>query len=265
MGNYPTLRACDKYPITAQNNTKYSSYTNGSESPLPPPPPSTLPPSIYATKVQQQYVESPPQIDRNSKPSRFRSAHERLFGSMKKSNDKSIPPSQPPPPSSNNNSSHAPMPSSYCANEDSDYINTSSPVLKYVSDVESANKTSNVTLPQGRFVTGAFGDNSSYSSDSYTKYGSATPTLEASGGVAQRRRQPGPPPLPINNNQQSSLERKQHQLPPPPSNKFESFSSSKAPPSPPPKPGLNHGPMNKYAVNGQYQSLQNQMLVLIDL
>lgn len=259
MGNYPTLRACDKYPITAQNNTTYSSYKNGSESPLPPPPPSTLPPSIYATKVQQQYVESPPQIDRNSKPSRFRSAHERLFGSMKKSNDKPIPPSQPPPPSSNNNSSHVPLPSSYCANEDSDYINTSSPVLKYVSDVESANKTSNVTLPQGRFVTGAFGDNSSYSSDSYTKYGSATSTLEASGGVAQRRRQPGPPPLPINNNQQSSLERKQHQLPPPPSNKFESFSSSKAPPSPPPKPGLNHGPMNKYAVNGQYQSLQNQM------
>lgn len=205
------------------------------ESPLPPPPPTSLPPSSFVCKVQQQYVETPPQIDRNSKPSRFRSAHERLFGS------KSIF-------ASLGNSS-----SSNYQNDESEYINTSSPVK--MEEPPSPQKPPPPATGQQRFVTGAFGDTSSYSSDSYNKYGSASSTLDATQAANSRALSGNEPSKPARRSVQPSshpavlasklcsLERNKALLPAPvlSAAKVEppiplTGSFSKAPPSPPPKP-----------------------------
>lgn len=250
--NYPTLRAGEQYPQDGYSARQ-------ADSPLPPPPPpSTLPPCSNQ-KIQQQFLETPPRIDRNNKPSRFRSAHERLFGSSGKSN-KSVPQPPPPPPPTNN------VPPVVVENgnyqlDDSDYINTSAPIQ--FKEFNQAKITANNLTNGGqqRYVTGAFGDTSSYSSDSYNKYGSSNSTLEAKHGAGSRSdpykfTRSTVQPLPSHStlsSKNSSLERSKPLPPPPPHKEPTTVLTSsfvKAPPSPPPKPAY------KYGGN---QSLQYQM------
>lgn len=91
--------------------------------------------------------EPPPRVDRAKKPSRFRSAHERLFGRFTASKNE---------------------PTSRYSYDAPDYINTAT----ITAAVATAEKTLN-----GK--TGlSYIDNSSLSSDSYNKYGSPPNTLE---------------------------------------------------------------------------------------
>jgi hypothetical protein len=95
--------------------------------------------------------EPPPRIDRNNKPTRFRSAQERLFGRREKRDSFNTP----------------------------DYINTTQKCDSLDRTTSSGMTTG---LTNGRHLSGgnggAFGDSSSYSSDSYNKYGSPTSTLD---------------------------------------------------------------------------------------
>ena len=214
--NYPTLRASDKYP---REN--------------------------HSPKKEESFSQPPPQIDRNSKPSRFRSAHERLFGS------KSI--------QVVNSSSTA----DHYHNDDSDYINTSSPP-KY-EETDSKSVTSSTNGHHQRIVTGAFGDTLSYNSDSYNKYGNTNSTSENNGlntrstlSNEQYRlsRRSAPQTVSHSSSKQSSLERSKPlpsaphlngtKIDPLPTSSISTF--SKTPPSPPPKPNSKYG-----------QSLQYQM------
>ena len=226
ISNYPTLRAGEQYPQEVYSARQ-------SDSPLPPPPPTTLPPSSNNTKIQQQFLETPPRIDRNNKPSRFRSAHERLFGT------KNGPPALNGSAVENGN---------YQV-DDSDYINTSAPVQ--YKEFHQAKITPNPANVNGqRYVTGAFGDTSSYSSDSYNKYGSPNSTLEAKQGHVSRNPSSNDPykftrstaqPLShlTGSSKNSSLERNKPLPPPPPHKEPNTGLTStfaKNPPSPPPKP-----------------------------
>lgn len=100
-----------------------------------------------SNKKDLSSLENAPQIDRNNKPQRFRNAHEMLFGrSEKRDADYNAP----------------------------EYINTAA-VLNSRADYESNERATTVTNGRGLV---AFGDNSSYSSDSYNKYGSPFGTFD---------------------------------------------------------------------------------------
>lgn len=188
--------------------------------------------SLYSNRTQTtQNGEPPPRVDRTSKPTRFRSAHERLFG-------------RPDP----RDSIAAP-----------DYINTSAALPQLQSPVKKNDSLERSTaIPNGR--TG-FMDTSSFSSDSYTKYSSPTATLDdrrydsltsgnstfASPNNANRIHDPyrftrsTAQPVGMNPNKQPVPCERNAKLPtqlPPNLNKFhnEQPNVRNGPPSPPPKP-----------------------------
>lgn len=255
--DYPTLKVGDQH----SKNSSRSTFVHVAD--CPPSPPKTLPPESSTPKLQP-LMETPPRIDRNSKPSRFRSAHERLFGNSKSSLFGSVPPTpQIPPPHVVNGTNN-----NIYQMDDSDYINTLAPIAKFEDQNNNDISSSKVTpQPNGhstssqRYVTGAFGDTSSYSSDSYNKYGSPGSTLEpkssSSRNVPSQASMNDPyrytrsTTLPINSPKSSSLEKCKPLPPPPlpassvPSTAFTqpplTSTFSKVPPSPPPKPAYKYG------------------------
>lgn len=177
--------------------------------------------NIYGTKTQTG-PEPPPRIDRNNKPSRFRSAHERLFGRRERESF-STP----------------------------DYINTTSPTATGTQKCDSLDRP---PVPNGRHITGAFGDSSSYSSDSYNKYGSPSSTLDnkqrynsiTSNGrpahdpyrFTRSTAQPHPLNQMINQMKPQSPERGIKTMSSP--SKYDPIQNRPIPPSPPPKPANKH-------------------------
>lgn len=193
---YNTLKAGERYP--------------------PPGPPNE---SIYGTK--QTGPEPPPRVDRGNKPSRFRSAHERLFGRRERE--------------------------SYSA---PDYINTTSPTTPGPQKYDSLDRP---PITNGRHITGAFGDSSSYSSDSYNKYGSPSSTLDNKqryNSITSNGRPAHDPyrftrstaqPHALNQMNQMKPQSPERSVKPMSSpSKYDSIQSRPVPPSPPPKPS------NKY-------------------
>lgn len=190
--------------------------------------------NIYGNKASHTGPEPPPRVDRNNKPSRFRSAHERLFGRKENRDSFSTP----------------------------DYINTtSSPPASQKFD--SLDRPS---IPNGR------GDNSSFSSDSYNKYGSPSGTLDkqrynsmnSNSNYGSRpvhdpykfTRSTAQPHGIINMKPQTP-ERAPKIMPPPPS-KYDSVPMRAAPPSPPPKP-------SNYQSTYDYTILKLKLIIFYDL
>ena len=130
--------------------------------------------------------EPPPRVDRGKKPSRFRSAHERLFGRF--TSPKNEPMSR--------DSYDAP-----------DYINTATITATVIKTEKALNGKTGLS----------YIDNSSVSSDSYNKYGSPQNTLNGKSGNDQKNgnrhthdpyrftKISGQPGMPTKNN--ASLER----------------------------------------------------------
>ncbi|XP_054162043.1 tight junction protein ZO-1-like isoform X2 [Oppia nitens] len=192
------------------SSSAYNTLKAGERYPAAPVPPND---NIYGTKTGP---EPPPRIDRNNKPSRFRSAHERLFGRRDRE--------------------------SYTA---SDYINTSS-AMPSSQKCDSLERT---TITNGKqHINGAFGDSSSYSSDSYNKYGSPTGTLDnkqnynttsSNGRPAHdpyRFTRSTAQPHPSTSMKPQSPERSIKPMSPPNKYQIDAIQSRPVPPSPPPKP-----------------------------
>ncbi|OTF72231.1 hypothetical protein BLA29_005979 [Euroglyphus maynei] len=201
-------------PITEYPTLKLGDAPSAeSQLPMPSPPPPPLPPSLapQPSAISKVAVEIPPRIDRNSKPSRFRSAHERLFGSTNGSFKWSAPPAPPLPPTTNNISNGH----NHYQTDDSDYINTT--VFEYSNAADN-----NKDKPQ-KIENVVDEMNSTTVNDSYKSSRSTGATLPI-------------PPKP------GSLERTKKIPPPPLQNGKVEFAqaATKTPPSPPPKPKLNN-------------------------
>ncbi|XP_027205989.2 zonula occludens-like protein polychaetoid isoform X2 [Dermatophagoides pteronyssinus] len=206
---YPTLKLGDTPSSSSMNRATVD------ESPLPPPP---LPPPLSqpANSVKLAAVEIPPRIDRNSKPSRFRSAHERLFGSTNSSKYPSTTTTTqvaaPPPPRpitsihSHSNSIHQ------YQTDDSDYINTT--VFEYAMDKPVGQSVDqNVMVPRTT--------NGSITNDQSHKFNRSMPVPPKPDSLERTKKVP---PLPVQNGKTEYLQ----------------GAATKTPPSPPPKPKLNN-------------------------
>lgn len=262
----------EHYPLgessSKPNEPSYPSQPIDSDSPLPPPPPTTLPPESSPSS-SNLFKLGPPSINRDSKPTRFRSAHERLFG-ISNTTSKMSHTMQPTPLANlanilNNNIHH------HLNNEqqqqpnypeDSDYINTSSPIKSNRID--------------GSYGVNNVENGSNNESDSYNKYNQIsapeTRTSTRSLGVNIVPSMPQPfsslndyrfprsitQPTVLPSTKHSSIDRNnlvtaknEIALPTSTSNNLPVNNLAKAPPSPPPKPVLT----NKF----HNQSLQYQM------
>lgn len=236
---YPTLKLGDTQSMSLDR----TAVGVNAESPLPPPPPFPPLPQPATSNSSKLAVEIPPRIDRNSKPSRFRSAHERLFGSS--SSSKATQPAPPlPPPTSVASSVH--NGSNGHQYDDSDYINTT--VFEYATDklqkIEQSvdqhmMEQKNSVLPR---TTGSF------INDPYKFTRSAAQSVQPKPSSLERTKKPLPPPLPAPaNGKTESPGYLQH--------------PTKTPPSPPPKPKLNNHSlqyqMNAMTLNDNRQQMLN--------
>lgn len=232
ISEYPTLKIGERIstcPAGESSNEVFETQSRLTESPLPPPPAS----SLSTSKIQQQCLETPPRIDRNNKPSRFRSAHERLFGSCIAKNSSQN--------NNNINNNHYQM-------DDSDYINTTS--LEYPEK----------SLANSDMAT--FGDVSSHNSiETYSKYTANPVTMmdkqnsmsrsgTSSNDPYRFTRSTAQPVQQSNTIKSVNMERGKVPM------SFTKMDSqyTKIPPSPPPKPI-----MNKIISNNSTNSLQYQM------
>ncbi|CAG2104772.1 unnamed protein product, partial [Medioppia subpectinata] len=140
-----TDRDREDYFGSPKDSSAYNTLKAGER--YPPPGPSNE--NIYGTKAHTG-PEPPPRVDRLNKPSRFRSAHERLFGRRESRRESFTAP---------------------------DYINTTTPPTS-APQSQKCDSLDRPAMTNGRHISGAFGDSSSYSSDSYNKYGSPSSTLD---------------------------------------------------------------------------------------
>ncbi|CAG2165528.1 unnamed protein product, partial [Oppiella nova] len=204
----------DDYFGSPKDSSAYNTLKAGER--YPPPGPSNE--NIYGTKTGP---EPPPRVDRLSKPSRFRSAHERLFGRRERE--------------------------SYTA---PDYINTTSPPAP-VPQSQKCDSLDRPAMTNGRHISGAFGDSSSYSSDSYNKYGSPSSTLDNKQRYNSISSNGRPAHDPYRFTRSTAMNHIQNQMKPQsperavkptttPTKYVEPLPNRPVPPSPPPKPS------NKY-------------------
>ncbi|KPL97570.1 tight junction protein ZO-1-like protein [Sarcoptes scabiei] len=237
MSNYSTLKIEDK--LTQGNGHQQSSVVSKEQLPTPRPISSTL---LTDSKINSQFLETPPRIDRNNKPSRFRSAHERLFGVDR---DSSLSNHQTKESTSTfRNQNH------YHMTDDSDYINTNAfecsttkSLHKFSKNYDDINNNHHKTVYN------------------MTSSKSSAPLQDGT-----RRANP------ISIESESSKKSNQTNFPeqecpakalPPfhPIHSVSKLEQTKTPPSPPPKPILNRNAVNGYNSNNSevHQSMQYQM------
>lgn len=209
----------EHYPLgessSKPNEPGYPAQPVGSESPPPPPPPTTLPPE-QSPSNSSIFKLGPPRINRDSKPTRFRSAHERLFGGSSFSSK--VPPTTALANILNNNihhHHHHHLNNNEHA-DNSDYINTSSPIKSNGGgSYGGENGSTNGAIDQY---------NHQYNQMSAPEARASSRSLGASSNVGA----PVPPPL-------SSL-MDAYRFPRSITQPAVLPSTTKQPPSPPPKP-----------------------------